>query len=275
MQQTRRCSQLLSLSRCTMWRLVFICTVTAVGAVPTHLTSGNLTADVVNQNATSPRADTEPSMLEPNGTSAETSEDFQGNRLVKEGDILILEDRNAVQNVWLDAIMPYTISSELANRESDILSAFRMISAVSCVRFVPHTTEFNYVTFVKGRGCASFVGCQGGSQSVYLTDACRVGNLCHEVLHALGLHHEHTRHDRDQYVTVKWESVAPGKEVNFRIVSGDTKNLPYDLGSIMHYGIKDKNPTMVPKQSDALIGQRTRLSNLDIKRLNLLYHCGN
>lgn len=58
--------------------------------------------------------------------------------------------------------------------------------------------------------CASFVGCQGGAQSLFYSSACTVGNLCHEVIHALGLHHEHSRGDRDQHITVQWDSVVPG-----------------------------------------------------------------
>nr|XP_040015816.1 high choriolytic enzyme 1-like [Gasterosteus aculeatus aculeatus] len=282
MQRMHRCSQLLSwLQLCgIMWFLTFVCTLTAVGGAPTQLTqgaTGNLTVAVVPQNVTNPTADPVTSMLKPNGTSAETLEDFRGNRLVGEGDILISEDRNAVSNLWLDAIMPYAISSELANRESHILDAFKMISDASCIRFEPHTTQLNYIELSEGRGCASFVGCQGGAQPVYMTDECSTGNLCHEILHALGLHHEHTRRDRDQYVSVQWENIAPGKKGNFKIVSGETLNLPYDLESIMHYGknyfSKDGSPTMLPKQSAPLLGQRKRLSQLDIKRLNLLYHC--
>uniref|UniRef100_A0AAZ3R072 Metalloendopeptidase n=1 Tax=Oncorhynchus tshawytscha TaxID=74940 RepID=A0AAZ3R072_ONCTS len=58
--------------------------------------------------------------------------------------------------------------------------------------------------------CASYVGFQGGAQSLYFGRACNVGNLCHELMHALGLHHEHTRPDRDQYVTIQWDNVVPG-----------------------------------------------------------------
>ncbi|XP_037305560.2 zinc metalloproteinase nas-15-like [Pungitius pungitius] len=203
--------------------------------------------------------------------------DIQENRIIEEGDILISGDRNAVQNLWLDAIVPYTISSEQAHRKSDILAAFKMISDASCIRFEPHTSELNYIKFVEGNGCASFVGCQGGPQSVFIGDTCSKGNICHEILHALGLHHEHTRKDRDQYVTVKWENVTPGKQGNFKMVSGNTLNLKYDLDSIMHYGkyyfSKDGSPTMLPKQSAPHIGQRTHLSKLDMERLNLLYHC--
>lgn len=62
--------------------------------------------------------------------------------------------------------------------------------------------------------CASFVGCRGGAQPLYYSASCSVGNLCHEIIHALGLHHEHTRKDRDQYITVQWQSIMPGKRLS-------------------------------------------------------------
>lgn len=41
---------------------------------------------------------------------------------------------------------------------------------------------------------------------------CTVGNLCHELLHALGLYHEHTREDRDKYVIVNWQNIVAGTQ---------------------------------------------------------------
>ncbi|XP_055791107.1 LOW QUALITY PROTEIN: astacin-like metalloendopeptidase [Salvelinus fontinalis] len=96
--------------------------------------------------------------------------------------------------------------------------------------------------------------------------------LCHELLHTLGLHHKHTRLDRDRYVTIQWESVVPGKEKNFQVKKGDPQNLPYDYNSIMQYGPNffsaDWNPTIVPKKSGVHMGQRTDLRSLNITRLN-------
>ncbi|XP_029318715.1 high choriolytic enzyme 1-like [Cottoperca gobio] len=152
-----------------------------------------------------------------------------------------------------------------------------MITDVTCIRFTPHTKEFNYINFLDGKGCASFVGCQGGAQKLFCARSCSVGNLCHEMIHALGLHHEHTRKDRDEHVTVKWKNIQPGKESNFKLKRGNTLNLPYDLSSIMHYGeyffSRDGSQTILPKSSKALIGQRTHLSKLDVEKLNGLYHC--
>ena len=42
-----------------------------------------------------------------------------------------------------------------------------------------------------------------GAKGVFLGDWCnRVGTPAHEILHALGRWHEHTRPDRDDYVDV-------------------------------------------------------------------------
>ncbi|XP_033936917.1 hatching enzyme 1.2-like isoform X1 [Pseudochaenichthys georgianus] len=281
-----------------MWRLVFICMLSVVGGVPINATledtshatdNGTTMSDVQKQgsviplngtqNMTRPATGVLVSMLEPQRSSSETLEGLEDDAIVQEGDILIPEDRNAVQNLWSDAVMPYTISQELTDRALDIHAAFKMISDLTCIRFRPHTTELNYIEFRSGKGCASYVGCVGGAQVLYSAPSCSVGNVCHEIIHALGLHHEHNRRDRDQYISVEWSNIMPGKRNNFEVKQGDTQNLPYDLNSIMHYGeyyfSQDGRPTVLSKSSGVQIGQRSHLSELDVLRLNSLYHCGN
>ncbi|XP_031658988.1 zinc metalloproteinase nas-4-like [Oncorhynchus kisutch] len=158
-----------------------------------------------------------------------------------------------------------------------MLAAFKMISDQTCILFHEYTNEINYIELIPGTGCASYVGFQGGAQPLYFGSACNVGNLCHELMHALGLHHEHTRPDRDQYITIQWDNVVSGKEDNFKVKEGDTQDLPYDYDSIMHYGTyyfsSNRNPTIDSKKSGVQIGQRNHLSPLDIARLNKLYQC--
>lgn len=77
--------------------------------------------------------------------------------------------------------------------------------------------------------CASYVGCQGGAQRLYFSKICAVGNLCHELMHALGLHHEHTRKDRDQYVTIKWENILKGKHGTRAHLKNKNKKLDSDI----------------------------------------------
>ncbi|XP_038826991.1 high choriolytic enzyme 1-like [Salvelinus namaycush] len=167
--------------------------------------------------------------------------------------------------------------TDTVDRKRTILAAFKLISDQTCIRFHEYTNEINYIEFISGTGCASYVGLQGGAQPLYFGRACNVGNLCHELMHALGLHHEHTRPDRDQYVTIQWDNVVPGKAKNFVVKKGDTQDLPYDYDSIMHYGTyyfsSNRNPTIGSKKSGVQIGQRNHLSPLDITRLNKLYQC--
>lgn len=54
--------------------------------------------------------------------------------------------------------------------------------------------------------------------------------------------------------------------------------IPYDYSSVMHYPMNalaiDKTaPTIVPKQKGKTIGQRVKLSTLDVRRVNKLYRC--
>ena len=59
--------------------------------------------------------------------------------------------------------------------------------------------------------------------------------------HAIGFWHEHTRPDRDEHVFINIYNVTKGKMYNFdKRTWGEivTLDIPYDLGSDMHYGSK-------------------------------------
>ncbi|KAI4794022.1 hypothetical protein KUCAC02_032335 [Chaenocephalus aceratus] len=196
---------------------------------------------------------------------------------VTEGDIMLLSDRNAVESVWPSTEIPFTISPESESRARVILSAMAMVSEHTCVSFHRRTFETNYLTFVTSKGCASFVGCIGGEQAVFVGPQCTMGNIVHEILHALGFYHEHTRSDRDQYITVLHGNIMEGKERNFQKASGETFGLEYNAASIMHYGgefFSDNGlPTIVSKEEVMNMGQRTKMTDSDVQRVRLLYSC--
>ena len=57
----------------------------------------------------------------------------------------------------------------------------------------------------------------------------------------IGFYHEHTRVDRDRFVSVKWGNIPEDWKHNFykcneRNQKCDKLTTPYDYGSIMHYG---------------------------------------
>ncbi|XP_022064143.2 astacin-like metalloendopeptidase [Acanthochromis polyacanthus] len=170
-------------------------------------------------------------------SNPETLQELMSNDFaLREGDIVLSDDRNAVGSRWLTTKIPYEISSDLVSRTGDILAAMEMLSKHTCITFHERTTETDYLFFRPSKGCASFVGYKGGKQLVFVGPQCIVGNIVHEVLHALGFHHEHTRTDRGQYITILSENIMSGKEKNFQMYDGETFNLAYDTTSIMHYG---------------------------------------
>ncbi|XP_068561660.1 low choriolytic enzyme-like isoform X2 [Cebidichthys violaceus] len=196
---------------------------------------------------------------------------------ILEGDMVLSSDRNAVGSVWPTKEIPYSINPELVDRTADILSAMAMVSEHTCVSFPKRTSESSYLHFKTSRGCASYVGFGGGEQPMFIGPECIVGNIVHEILHALGFHHEHTRMDRDQYITVLFGNIMEGRQRNFQKVPGVTFDLSYDVNSILHYGSgffsANGFRTIVPNGDVKNMGQRVKMTDTDIQKVRRLYSC--
>lgn len=62
--------------------------------------------------------------------------------------------------------------------------------------------------------------------------------VIHELFHTIGLWHEHMRHDRDEYITVRYDKIEPAFYSQFEKISkfeSTTYNVEYDYQSVMHY----------------------------------------
>ena len=63
--------------------------------------------------------------------------------------------------------------------------------------------------------CQSHIGKKGGKQLLSLGSGCKNrGHVTHELMHALGFFHEHTRPDRDKFVKILWDSILPGNSAS-------------------------------------------------------------
>lgn len=110
--------------------------------------------------------------------------------------------------------------------------------------------------------------------------------IAHEIMHALGFAHEHTRADRDQHVAVRWENIDTRSRTDFELPNGHHHDAmhgntsgaelwPYDTDSLMHYGGANgrrrgaTGPTLVRKDGEQLatIGQKLWFSATDVHRL--------
>jgi astacin len=185
-----------------------------------------------------------------------------------------------VSSRWPNGIMPYAIDPALPNQQRVIDAVNHWNTALNgIVRLVPRTTESNYVLFgytSNASFCASNVGMSGGVQTTYLGDYCSSGNIVHEIGHDWGLWHEHTRNDRDTYVTVATQNITPSALSNF--VQTGTNGVDvgaYDYNSIMHYPSyafsANGQPTIITKPDGIPIGQRSGLSTGDIAAISQIY----
>ena len=201
-------------------------------------------------------------------------------------------------------MIPYDLSHLATEQRAIAIQAMqRWMDTGARIAFVPHTTQQEYVNFT-GRTDAgnntSHTGYQPGVRSDINITAFwwKQGEWmpAHELGHVLGFHHEHSRWDRDAYVTVHYEHIKPGR-------SGDYDWIPktnwlisateYDYYSIMHYRVcwasncegqchdaDGASPCAVldpiGTKFDRVIGQWTenQISRIDAKKAQLAYGLG-
>jgi hypothetical protein len=143
--------------------------------------------------------------------------------------------------------------------------------------FVRQSINPNWIFIAPGGGCSSPVGRQGGRQTISLADGCGTGSTIHEFLHSLGMHHEHSRCDRDAFVEVLWGNIQSGQAHNFTAqCDGYEDVLGYQEASIMHYpthGFSNNGqPTLRSRRGlDHLMGQRDSMSTTDAETVELMY----
>lgn len=100
-------------------------------------------------------------------------------------------------------------------------SALHTIMSKTCIKFIriqykelPANNWVNITGHLKG--CFSDLGRNAyGPTTLNLdVDTCfrTIGHPIHEMLHTLGLYHEHMRPDRDKYITIIWENIKKGNQ---------------------------------------------------------------
>ena len=195
-------------------------------------------------------------------------------------------------------VVPYTFpSTALESEKAEIARMVLEFRNKTCIRLQERKEESDWIHINTDRmGCASKVGRQGGMQTIRAS-ACLgenggFGLLVHEVMHSLGLYHQHSRSDRDDYITVNTTEIDRVQKEDFihrdkykkeyEICSECKRFGDYDISSIMHYpahlGIKNRT-IITPKpgvcdDDNCNMGQRMELSVGDVNDIQHLYDCG-
>ncbi|HEY8402557.1 MAG TPA: M12 family metallopeptidase [Cytophagaceae bacterium] len=210
---------------------------------------------------------------------------YQGDILLNEEDLINPAARTTgvgkKTGRWPNATLYYTIGSSISSaKRQRILDAIAHWQANTNIKFIQRTNQANYCEFVNSSGCSSNVGMIGGKQTINIGDGCSVGNIIHEIGHALGLHHEQVRIDRDNHVTIHYQNIQSGYEHNFNKASSssyfDHEN--FDFGSIMMYGpysfSVNGQPTITRKNGSTYTVQRNALSTGDKNIIKTMYPGG-
>jgi len=199
---------------------------------------------------------------------------------------------------WPNNILSYEIASSVTGEDKqELKDTLKGLQAKlgGCITFRETNTEKRVLVKKPDEPiCSSEVGFQGRStQDLNMGEGHDMhghygncwnnrGTIEHEFLHALGVWHEQSRPDRDDYVEIIEKNIRPNKKHNFRKLTTSESNnfsLPYDYGSLMHYPSRafgiDNAITIrtLDESKQSLIGQRSGVSELDIKLVKEMYGC--
>lgn len=70
----------------------------------------------------------------------------------------------------------------------------------------------------------------------------QVQTILHELMHAIGMHHEQSRDDRDRYIKIFYDNIVGGTGNKNMNIYPTFDRYPYDAESVLQYGLYVSQP---------------------------------
>ena len=137
---------------------------------------------------------------------------------------------------WPDGRMPIFMESGFSEKQKqNIIKAAALLTKQTNVSVYVIGDESEASAFVRVKpgnsGCSARTGYQPGMNYIKISKRCKLGNIIHEMVHALGFKHEHLHPHGPQIFLNK---IQTGKEHNYKLEEAKAYS-EYDPDSIMHY----------------------------------------
>ncbi|XP_052679329.1 meprin A subunit beta-like isoform X2 [Crassostrea angulata] len=147
-----------------------------------------------------------------------------------------------------------------------------------------------YITFKYSGSCVMNIPSPGISVNTIdvsiNSDCFDQRKLVYNLARILGLPDEHTRPDRDKYLTIHWDNISKDTYAyRSNLYNKSTPdfwdnihNMPYDYTSVTHvrpfeHALDSRKPTVSTKYPGVYFGDHMNLSVIDVQKIRKLYHC--
>lgn len=113
-----------------------------------------------------------------------------------------------------------------------------LIQKKTCIKFQQRKNDEVHILINKaaGQGCYAIIGYRPQYSPIPVnlqSPECLAhsGTIQHELLHVIGLMHEQSRTDRDQFVEIVWDNIEESKLKNIYLTSNTITKLQHNLAS--------------------------------------------